>query len=262
MLEGIVLLELAHHVGDGRLLLTDRDVDALHPGGLLVDDRVDRERGLAGLAIADDELALAAADRHHGVDRFVAGLYRLADRLAVDDPRRHALDRSRARGVDGTLAVDRPAERIDDAAEELSSHGHFEDTTGGLDLIAFAQVDVLAEHYRADGILLEVQRQAKGVARELQHLAVARIGQAMDAGDAVGDRHDRADVARLSNGFEALDPLLDEIADFACLDGHEMFPRKKALSGQLVSDALEPGPERAVDDQLPGAQHGAADERR
>ena len=31
---------------------------------LLVDDRVDGDRGLAGLPVADDQLALAAADRH------------------------------------------------------------------------------------------------------------------------------------------------------------------------------------------------------
>ena len=62
----------------GRLLLADRDVDALNAGGLLVDDRVDRHRGLAGLAVADDQLALAAADRDHRVDRLVAGLHRLA----------------------------------------------------------------------------------------------------------------------------------------------------------------------------------------
>jgi hypothetical protein len=227
VLEGIVLLELAHDIGDGRLLLTDRDVDALHPGGLLVDDRVDRERGLAGLAVADDELALAATDRHHRVDRLVAGLHRLADRFAVDDARGHALDGRRARGVDRTLAIDRPAKRIDHAAEELAAHGHLEDAAGGLDLIALAQVLVVAEHHRPDGILLEVQRQAEGVARELQHLAVTRVGQAVDARDAVGDRNDRADVACLRDGLEALDPLLDEIADFTCLDGHWYFPGRK-----------------------------------
>jgi hypothetical protein len=36
-----------------------------------------RRRGLAGLAVADDQLALAAADRDHRVDRLDAGLQRL-----------------------------------------------------------------------------------------------------------------------------------------------------------------------------------------
>src|SRR3546814_12684808 len=68
----LVFFELAHDVGDRAGLLADRDVDALHARRLLVDDRVDRQRGLAGLTIADDQLALTAADRHHRVDGLVA----------------------------------------------------------------------------------------------------------------------------------------------------------------------------------------------
>ena len=80
------LLEAADELGDRRALLADRDVDALdlllrvagRPVVALVDDRVDRDRGLAGLAVADDQLALAAADGGHGVDGLDAGLQRLA----------------------------------------------------------------------------------------------------------------------------------------------------------------------------------------
>ncbi len=61
VLQRIVLLELAHHVRDGRGLLPDRDVHALNAGSLLVDDGVDGHRGLARLAVADDQLALATA---------------------------------------------------------------------------------------------------------------------------------------------------------------------------------------------------------
>src|SRR3546814_3363334 len=54
----------------------------------LVDDRVDGDGGLAGLPVADDQLALAAADGGHGVDGLDAGLQRLVHRLALDDARR------------------------------------------------------------------------------------------------------------------------------------------------------------------------------
>ncbi len=43
---------------------------------LLVQDGVQRQRGLAGLAVADDQLTLAAADGDHGIDRLDAGLHR------------------------------------------------------------------------------------------------------------------------------------------------------------------------------------------
>jgi hypothetical protein len=57
-------------LGDGRALLPNRHIDAIELD-LLVVERVDRflvedgvedDGGLAGLAVADDELALAAAD--------------------------------------------------------------------------------------------------------------------------------------------------------------------------------------------------------
>ena len=90
------ILELLHHGGHGRALLADGDVDADDPGALLIDDGVDRDGGLAGASVADDQLALASADRDHGVDRLDAGLQRLLHRLPDDDTRRHHLDRSAA----------------------------------------------------------------------------------------------------------------------------------------------------------------------
>ncbi len=67
------LLEGPAHAGDRGALLADRDVHAadllLGIAGLpvlaLVEDGVDADGGLAGLAVADDQLALAAADRGH-----------------------------------------------------------------------------------------------------------------------------------------------------------------------------------------------------
>src|SRR4029079_3023198 len=111
----------AHDVGDRRLLLSDRDVDAFDATGLLVDDRVDRQRGLAGLSLADDHLALAAAERNHRVDRFVTGLHGLRDRLAPDHAGRDLFDRRTVLRVQRTLAVDRFAECIDDATEEFAA---------------------------------------------------------------------------------------------------------------------------------------------
>ena len=69
--------ELANDVGHGGGFLADRDIDAEDALALLIDDGVDCDRGLAGLAVADDQLTLAAADRDHGVDRLQTGLDRL-----------------------------------------------------------------------------------------------------------------------------------------------------------------------------------------
>ena len=120
-------LERAHDLRDRRLLLADRVVDADDAGVLLIEDRVDRDGGLAGLPVADDQLALAAADRHHRVDRLQAGLQRLLHRLPIDDAGREPLDRRELLRRDRALAVDRLAERVDHAAEQLVADRHRDD---------------------------------------------------------------------------------------------------------------------------------------
>ena len=81
-----VATEDVDQAGGRRFLLSDRHVDADDARPLLIEDRVDGDGRLAGLAVADDQLALAAADRGHGVDRLDTGLHRLVDRLPSGDP--------------------------------------------------------------------------------------------------------------------------------------------------------------------------------
>src|ERR1051326_2514065 len=53
---------------------------------------------------------------------------------------------------------------------------------------------VLAEEHDADVVLFQVERESGDVVRELHELAGHDALQAVDAGDAVADRHDRADL--------------------------------------------------------------------
>ena len=72
VLHAVSLLEKAADVRDGGALLADGDVDAVEglgvvtglEDGLLVDDGVDSDGGLAGLSVTNDQLTLATADRH------------------------------------------------------------------------------------------------------------------------------------------------------------------------------------------------------
>src|SRR5689334_9672607 len=100
---------------------------------MLVQDRVDRDRRLARRAVADDQLALAAADVRHRVDRLDAGLQRLLHRLALHNARSLPLDRARLRRLDRPLAVERIAERVDDAAEQPLTDRDRRDLAGAAD---------------------------------------------------------------------------------------------------------------------------------
>src|SRR5262249_41651893 len=76
-----LVFERLDDLRDRRALLTDDDIDAVELLFLrrvlivrfaLIEDGVDGDSGLAGLAVADDQFALAAADRDQRVDRLDA----------------------------------------------------------------------------------------------------------------------------------------------------------------------------------------------
>ena len=203
VLHRAVLLKRLHHAGHRGSLLAHGDVDADHALALLVDDGVDRDGGLAGLAVADDELALTAADRDHRVHGQDAGLHRLLDRLAVDDAGGFELHRTHALGLDGALAVDRHAERVHHAAEQALARRHLNQTAGRLDLVVLLDCGDVTQKHGTDFVLFEVLGHAvDGLAvgtDELEQLARHGVFQPVDARDAVADLDDRADLA----GFDA-----------------------------------------------------------
>src|SRR6202034_2018255 len=185
-----LLFQHLDELGDGRALLADRDIDAiqldllvgLRVERLLVQDGVERDRGLAGLAVTDDQFALAASDRDQRVDRLEAGRHRLVDRFARNDAGRLDVDTHALVGLDRALAVDRIAERIDHAAEQALADGRIDDGAGALDGLAFLDLAVGAEDHDTDVVGFEVQRHAAGAVFELDHFAGLDVVEAVDAG--------------------------------------------------------------------------------
>src|SRR6201996_1204690 len=217
--------ELRH----GGALLADRDVDAiqldvlvrLRVERLLVEDGVERDRGLAGLAVADDQLALAPADRDQCVDRLQAGRHRLIDRLARNDAGRLDVDAHALVGLDRTLAVDRIAERVDDAAEQALANRRVHDGAGALDGLTFLDLAVGAENNDTDVVGFEVQRHAAGAVLELDHFTGLDVVEAVDAGNTVADGQHLSDFGNLSLLAEILDLVLQDRGNFRGADVHQ-----------------------------------------
>ena len=235
VLHGAGLLEGGADRGDRGALLTDGDVDAAHlllrvaggPGFLLVDDRVGDDRRLAGLAVTDDELALAAADRGHGVDGLDPGLHRLVHRLPLHHGGGLQLERAPAGGLDRAGAVDRVAQRVDDPAEVAVADGHGEDLAGPADLLALLDPGEVTEDDDADLAHVQVQGQTTDAALELEQLVGHDRGQALDPGDAVPGLRDRPDLFARDVGAVLGDVVLDGTADLVCGDrqlGHGLRP--------------------------------------
>src|SRR5256886_5244872 len=224
-----LLFEHLDELGNGRSLLADRDIDAiqldvlvrLRVERLLVQNGVERDRGLAGLAVTDDQLALAAADRNQRIDRLQPGRHRLVDRFARNDAGRLDVDAHPLVALDRALAVDRITERIDDPAEQALADGGIDDGAGALDGLAFLDLAVGAENHDADVVGLEVQRHAAGAVLELDHFAGLDVVEAVDAGNAVADGQHLSDFGNLSLLAKILDLVLEDRGNFRGADVHQ-----------------------------------------
>src|SRR5229473_468193 len=182
---------------------------------------VERYRGLAGLTVADDQFALATADRDQGIDRLEAGRHRLVDRFARNDAGRLDVDAHVLVRLDRALTVDRIAERIDHAAEQALADRRIDDGAGALDGLAFLDLAVGAEDHDTDVVGLKVQRHAAGAVLELDHFAGLDVVEAVDAGNAVADGQHLSDFGNLSLLAEILDLVLEDRGNFRGADVHQ-----------------------------------------
>jgi hypothetical protein len=185
------------HPRHGGRLLPHRDIDADHVAGFLVDHGIDGDRGLADRTVANDQFALAAAQRKQRIDGHDAGLHRLGDQRAVEDRRGRPLHRIMAFGNDRRPTVQRPAQRIDHPPEQARADRGAHHLAGAAhDLARFQAADLVQQH-AADQLGVERLREAKLAGAEAQDLVQPRIRQARHHGDAVADAGDMADLGDL-----------------------------------------------------------------
>ena len=183
---GSGVLQLVHQPGHGAGLLADGAVDADDAAVTLVEHGGDGDGGLAGLAVADDELPLAPANGDHGVDGQDAGLHGGIHGGAVHDGRSGAFHLAEVVGLEG-LAVQGTADGVHHPAQQVLAHGHVADAAGASDHGARRHGIGLAQQGRADAVQTHIQGHAVDLALKFQQLAVLGVGQALHLDDAVLD---------------------------------------------------------------------------
>ena len=114
---------------------------------------------------------------------------------------------------------------------------------------------VFAEKHVTHGITLKVQLHTEGVLRKLEHFALHHVREAVDAADAVGDRHNCALRAHLRARIEVLDAVLDEFRDLGRVQLHGC-----SLSFQCRLEGAELRARRTVDNLVADHDLYAADE--
>ncbi len=223
-----VVLERLPDSRDGRCLLADGYVDAAHllvdvpgsPVGLLVDDRVDGDCRLAGLAVTDDQLTLATADRDHGVDSLETGLHRFVHRLALGHAGCLEFQGAGGFSLDVAEVVDGLAQRVDHAAEEGVADRYGQNLSGAVDFLAFFDSGEVTEDDDADFADVKVLGQAQGAVFETKQLVRHDRGKALNTGDAVTCGGHTADLYALCvSGFVGRRELVQRNTDVVGVDG-------------------------------------------
>ena len=207
-----------HDLRDRGSLLANAAINANNVAALLIDDGVENHRGLAGLAVANDQFALAAPDGNHAVNRLYARLQRLAHRLAVQHARRNAFEGIALLRGNRAFAVQRLSQRIHHASHQCVAHGHGHDRVRALHDVAFLQLRRFTEKHHADFFFFQVEGDAVNVVRKSQHLAGHHFLQPVHARNAVADANDRADFIDGNGLLVILNLLTQNLADFVCLD--------------------------------------------
>ena len=207
----------------GRFFLTHGDVHANDAVAFLVDDGIDGDGGLAGLAVADDQFALASPDRDHRVNGFDAGLHGYVHRLSAGDAGGLPLQRQAVFRLDHPFAVQRIAQRIDHSPEQGFAHRHAQQLTRTPNLIAFLNAQIVAQDHRADRILIEVEHLPRRAVLELQQFAGHGVAQSVDLHDAVAHLQHSADLRNVHLAAILLDLLLDDRRNFIHFELHCRF---------------------------------------
>ena len=172
------------------LALVARGVDRF-----LIEDRIERNSGLAGLPVADDKLALAAADWDQGVDGLKVLVCTAPSRFHTrEDARRFHVDALLRIALDWAFAVDGVAEAVNGARA-----GPCPPALPRYPGVALLDGPVLAENNHAHIIGFEVQRHAADAAQELDHFTGLHIIESVHAG------HDSEHTCLLA---EILNPAL------------------------------------------------------
>ena len=105
------------------------------------------------------------------------------------------------------------AERVDDASEQPVAHRHAHHLAGAPHRLTLLHVVPLSEERGADVVLLEVEGDADDAVLELEPLERNAVLEAVDAGDAVTDLEDGADLGEVGLDVELLDSILEDRGD-------------------------------------------------
>ena len=208
MSHGAVAFQQGDGAGHRSFLLPDGDINADQVLPLLIDDGVYGDGRLAGLAIANDELALPATDRDHGINGLDAGLDGGIHILALHHTGCNAFDRTITGSLNGTLGIHRLPQGVDHASDQTITDRDRSDAPGGPGGHALDNPGIITHDDDTDGFLLQVEGNPHDTIFEADQFLRPDLGEAGEAGDAIPRLKHGTDIRNVDLGLVGFDLLL------------------------------------------------------
>ena len=211
VLHGAVTFQGLHDLDNGGAFLTNGHIKTLHIFSALVDDRVDRQSGFSGFAVANDQLALPTANRGQRINHLDPGLHRFVNVFPFDNPRGFDLNLASRTGVNGRAAVDGDSKCVNHTAEQLFAHGNGRDGFGALDFVAFLDAGIVTKNGDPYIVGFQVKRSAaQAVFGELHQLSGHYAAETVYPCDSVTDTEDGSDFVGFDGGGKLLQLLAQD----------------------------------------------------
>ena len=154
----------------------------------LVDHCVECDCGLTGLAVTNDQLALATANREHRIDAHNTSHQWLVHALAAHHADRLTLDEAALRSSNSWATIKRLTEWVHHAAKQLLANWHTQHLTLELDAVASSHTLVATKQHSTNFIFHQVEGKCLNdtcFGLYLEHLAIASMAQAMYPGHTI-----------------------------------------------------------------------------
>ena len=123
-------------------------------------------------------------------------------RLAFGDPRGDDFHRASDVGLHGAFAVERIAQRIEDAPDDGIAGGNRQQRAERFDFVAFFDRQVVTQNDDTDRVFFEVEGESDRAVGEFDHFTGHDARQAVNAGDTVADFQHGTDFADVDLAVE------------------------------------------------------------
>src|SRR5690606_31195043 len=117
------------NTGNFTLTLADGDIDTIHILTFLVDNCINRNRGLACLAVTNNQLTLTTTNRDHRINGYDTCLDRTVNAFTLHNARCNPFDIIKSIWFDWTFAIEGVTQRINNTTNQAHTHRHGSDTS-------------------------------------------------------------------------------------------------------------------------------------